>query len=270
MLIDTHCHLNMMVKKNFDVPLNEKNLLTIREIITQANRAQVSQIVNVGTSIIESKNCIMIAQKYPEVFATVGLHPNDCTPTWRKDITSIANWVSKKQENKIIGIGECGIDRHYQGHNLPRQYDAFKAQVELAMENDLALVIHSRDAYDETLKILDAYKDDLERVVMHCFSYDLPFAETVTAWNFALGIGGTITYPKNEQLRSVVSQVDLRHIVLETDAPFLPPQSIRGQQNHPKYIKEIAKFIASLRNQSFEVIAKETTKAAQALFKISN
>ncbi len=269
MLVDTHCHLNMMVKKTFDVPLIEKNLLAVRQIITEADADQVSQIVNVGTSLIESQNCIMIAQQYPQVFATVGIHPNDCTQTWRKDITTIAGWVGNKKVNKIVGIGECGIDRHYQNYNLPRQYDAFKAQIELALENDLALVIHSRDAYDETLKILQEYKDDIQRLVMHCFSYDRPFAQTVIAWNFALGIGGTITYPKSNELQSIVSTIDLRHIVLETDAPFLPPQNIRGQQNHPKYIKEIAMFVAKLRNQSFDVIAKETTKTAQALFKIS-
>ncbi|MGB8367000.1 MAG: TatD family hydrolase [Candidatus Babeliales bacterium] len=270
MLIDTHCHLNMMVKQKFDAPLTEKDLSAIKEILKVAATQQVNQIVNVGTSLVESQNCLMIAKKYPAVFATVGIHPNDCTSTWRKDVATIAKWVREKKENKIVGIGECGIDRHYEGHNLPRQYDAFKAQVDLAMENDLALVIHSRDAYDETLKILDTYKDDLQRVVMHCFSYDWPFAQTVIAWNFALGIGGTITYPKNEELRTIVSQVDLRHIVLETDAPFLPPQAIRGQQNHPQNIKEIATFIANLRNQEFDVIAKETTKTAQALFKINN
>ncbi len=267
MLVDTHCHLNMMVKKTFDIPLETKNLLEIKKILSEADAYQITRIINVGTSLTESKNCITIARKYPEVFATVGIHPNDCTQTWRNDFTTISQWVRDKRVNKIVGIGECGIDRHYPNYNLSRQYDAFKAQIELALEHNLALVIHSRDAYDETLKILEEYQHDIQRGVMHCFSYDHSFANIVITWNLALGIGGTITYPKNDELRSIVSAIDLQHLVLETDAPFLPPQNIRGKQNHPKYIKEIATFIAKLRNQSFETIANQTTKTAYAIFK---
>jgi len=267
MLVDTHCHLNMMVKKTFDVPLKTKNLLEIKKILSEAHAYQVTRVINIGTSLIESKNCITIAQQYPEVFATVGIHPNDCTQTWRSDFTTISQWVRDKKVNKIVGIGECGIDRHYPNYNLSRQHDAFKAQIELALEHDLALVIHSRDAYDETLKILEEYQHDIQRGVMHCFSYDRSFANTVITWNLALGIGGIITYPKNDVLRSIVSTVDLQHLILETDAPFLPPQNIRGKQNNPKYIKEIATFIAKLRNQSFKIIADQTTKTALTIFK---
>jgi len=266
MLIDTHCHLNMMVKKTFNVPLETKNLLKIEKILFEASACQVTQVINVGTSLVESQNCITIAQQYPEVFATVGIHPNDCTQTWRNDFAIISQWVRDKTINKIVGIGECGIDRHYPNYNLSRQFDAFKAQIDLALEHDLALVIHSRDAYDETLKVLEEYQHDIQRGVMHCFSYDRSFAHTVIDWNLALGIGGTITYPKNNELRSIVSTVDLQHLVLETDAPFLPPQNIRGQQNHPKYIKEIATFIAKLRDQSLEIIADQTTKTAHTIF----
>lgn len=268
MLVDTHCHLNMIVQKNFNAPLKKDNVLAIKPILSQAQNCHVMQIVNVGTSLIESKNSIIIARQYPEVFATVGIHPNDCTQTWRNDFSAITQLVHHKKENKIVGIGECGIDRHYPGYNLSRQYDAFKAHINLALEHDLALVIHSRDAYDETLKILEEYQYDIKRGVMHCFSYDRAFADIVTSWNLVLGIGGTVTYPKNNELRAIVSSLDLDCFVLETDAPFLPPQQIRGKQNHPKYINEIAIFIAKLRNQPLEVVAHQTTKTAQRLFKI--
>ena len=267
MLIDTHCHINMMIKSSFDTPLKKSDLPKAHIIIEQANAANVSTIINVGTRSIENDNCILLAQTFDSVFATVGIHPND-SDTWQKDFALLKRWVQKKEDNKIVGIGECGIDMHYPDYNLNRQRDAFKAQIELALENDLALVIHSRDAYDETLQILEEYQHNLSRAVMHCFSYDQAFAKTVTDWNFVLGIGGTVTYPKNNDLRTIVEAIDIKNIVLETDAPFLPPQVIRGQQNHPKEIATIAHFIADLRGESFESIAEQTTKNALNLFNL--
>lgn len=269
MLIDTHCHINMMIKKEFDIPLKESELPRAAEIIQEANAENVSLIVNVGTRRVENENCILLAQKFPNVFATVGIHPND-SDEWQEDLKAMKKSVAQKDILKIVGIGECGMDRHYPDHNLIRQRDAFKAQIELALENDLALVVHSRDAYDETLTILEEYKNNINRAVMHCFSYDQSFAEIVTSWNFMLGIGGTATYPKNNELRAIIERIDIKHIVLETDAPFLPVQTMRGKPNHPKYIKTIAEYIAQLRNESFEYIAQHTTKNARELFGLHN
>ena len=162
------------------------------------------------------------------------------------------------------------MDMHYPDYNLNRQRDAFKAQIELALEHDLALVVHSRDAYDETLRILEEYRNNLCHAVMHCFSYDQAFAKTVTDWDFVLGIGGTITYPKNNELRTIVAATHIKNIVLETDAPFLPPQVIRGKQNHPKEIATIAEYIAQLRGESFESVAQQTTKNALKLFNLTD
>ncbi len=269
MLIDTHCHINMMVKSSFDTPLEKSDLPKAHIIIDQAHAAGVSIIINVGTRSIENGNCVLLAQTFNSVFATVGIHPND-SDTWQEDFELLKSWVQKKETNKIVGIGECGIDMHYPDYNLNRQRDAFKAQIELALENDLALIVHSRDAYDETLRVLEEYKNNPMRTAMHCFSYDQAFAKTVTDWGFMLGIGGTITYPKNNELRNVVTTTDLKNIVLETDAPFLPPQAMRGKQNHPQYIKDIAEYIAQLRGESFEIIAQQTTQNALHLFNLKD
>lgn len=266
-LIDTHCHINMMVKPTFDTPIEQTDLPLSEIIIQEAHSNGVSTIINVGTRSIENQNCILLARTFDSVFATVGIHPND-SDTWKEDFALLKKWVSSKEENKIVGIGECGIDMHYPDYNLKRQHDAFKAQIELALEHDLALVIHSRNAYDETLRILEEYKNEITRATMHCFSYDQSFAQIVIGWNFVLGIGGTITYPKNNELRSVVKNMDLKNMVLETDAPFLPPQAIRGKQNHPKEIATIAQYIAQLRNETIEIIAQETTKNALRLFNL--
>ncbi|MDP3889144.1 MAG: TatD family hydrolase [bacterium] len=270
MFIDTHCHINMMVKKTFDTPLDDQQIHNAHSIIEEAKNNDVKIIIDIGTGLIESKNCVALAKHFEPLFATVGIHPNDCTASWRADLDELKKLLKHKSHNKIVGIGECGIDLHYPEYNVSRQQDAFKAQIELALEHDLALVVHSRDAADETLRILDEYKNDIKRSVMHCFSYDRLIAREAIAMGFLLGIDGPITYPKNDELRAIVLEVGLKHIVLETDAPFLPPQQFRGQQNHPKYIKTIAEFIAQFFKQSLQDIAQQTTDNARKLFLLNN
>ena len=267
MLTDTHCHVNMMVKSKFDVPLSESFLPRAKTIIDDAKKNGVDIIINVGTSLIEGRNCVTLAKAFDGLFATIGIHPNDTTQEWKAELKELESLIEDK-ENKIVGIGETGLDRHYPEYNLQRQVDAFRAQIELALEHKLGLVVHSRDAYDETLRVLEEYaKHDL-RAVMHCFSYDQTFADNVISWGFKLGIGGTVTYPKNEIVRRVVKKVKLSDMVLETDAPFLPIQSMRGKPNAPKYIKDIAEYIAELRRQPFDEVAQETTEQAKKLFSI--
>jgi TatD DNase family protein len=267
-LIDTHCHLNMMTHRPFDTPLTKEQLIQIQPIIKLAQNKGVTSIINVGTSLAESRNAIMIARYYPAVWATVGIHPNDCSATWKDDLETLLAYIKEKEKHKIVGIGEVGFDKHYPGYILQRQKDAFKAQINLALEYDLALIVHTRDAPDETLKTLEEYKGNLTRTIIHCFSEDASFAQIVTEWGFALGIGGTLTYPKNEYLRDIVRTIDLHSIVLETDAPFLPIQTMRGKKNAPQYIYDIAHYIAELRHESFETIAKTTTQRARDIFRI--
>ena len=195
MLIDTHCHINMMVKKKFDIPLTSSEITSAQTIIDRAHSVGVEIIINVGTSLAESNNCIALAQKYPNLWATVGIHPNDCTSEWHNDFKRIISLVKNKQPNKIVGIGECGIDMHYPDYNLQRQKDAFNAHIELALEHNLALVVHSRDSYEETLRVLEKYKNDFKpgRGTIHCFSYDLAFAQEAIAMGFVIGIDAPIT-----------------------------------------------------------------------------
>lgn len=265
-LVDTHAHINCLIKEPFDRFLTPEEVENSQTIIAASQEKKVNLLINVGTSLVESENCVALAKRFSSCYAVVGIHPNDCTEFWHDDFKKIESLVKNKEKNKIVGIGECGIDRHYPDYNLNRQYDAFRAHIELALEHNLGLVIHSRDAYDETLKILEEYKHDLKRAVMHCFSYDAAFALYCFARGFYLGIGGTITYPKNSALREIVSTMPLNNVVLETDAPFLPPQSMRGQKNHPQNIALIATYIAELRKLPLEEIANRTTDNALKLF----
>lgn len=274
LLIDTHCHINCMIKENFDTLLTLKEFSQGANIVKEAAAIGVKKIINVGTSLIESINCVELAKSFNECYAAVGIHPNDCTEKWAKDLNEIRSlWFDKrvpKHKNfKIVAIGECGIDRHYKNYNLQRQKDAFKAQIELALENDLPIIVHTRDAGDETLQSLEEFKNQGIHGVIHCFSEDQSFADTVLEFGFVLGIGGTITYPKNVALRELCKKVALEKIILETDAPFLPIQSMRGKQNHPKYIYEIAHYLGELRNETFEKIAQTTSETALHLFKFT-
>lgn len=266
MLVDTHCHINMMVKKDFDEPLSKEELQQAQSIIHDAHKLDVTTLINVGTSLIESRNCIALAQNYGSVYAAIGIHPNDLTTQWLDDFKVLQSLMKEKEVNKIVGIGETGLDRHYPDYNLQRQKDAFKAHIELALEYNVGLVVHTRDAGEETLRCLEEYKGHITCGIIHCFSEDQAFANTVIEWNFALGIGGTITYPKNSALRDIVVNTSLEHIVLETDAPFLPPQIIRGKQNAPLYIRSIAEYIAKLKEVSLDQVAGSTTKNAKRIF----
>lgn len=265
-LIDTHCHLNLLVDYSFDKPLTKQDIAKAAPFLKEAAEWDVTRLLNVGTSLIESQNCIALAKAYKEIYASVGIHPNDLNDNWHDELDHLEELLQQKEALKIRAIGECGLDKHYPGYNLPRQIEAFHKQIELSRAYDLPLVIHTRDAGKETLEVLTQYKD--LRGTIHCFSEDLHFAQTALSLGFVLGIGGTITYPKNNHLREVVTSIGLDHIILETDAPFLPPQIMRGKKNHPKYIKTIAEYLAQLLGVPVEDVAKKTTHNAQNLFNL--
>lgn len=268
MLIDTHAHINMMVKSNFDIPLTEQEIIDAQLIVDAAQKSDVTKIINIGTSLVESYNCVRLAQTYDAIHAVVGIHPNDLTDDWKKDLRAIEKLVENKTHNKIVGIGECGMDFHYPDYNLQRQQDAFRAQIEMSLEHTIALVVHTRDASDETLRVLEEYVGQITHGVIHCFSEQKDFAHQVIEWGFALGIGGIITYPKNNYLREIVKEVPLESIVLETDSPFLPLQTMRGKQQSPQYIKQIAEYVGQLRNESVPLVSSVTTQRANKLFNI--
>lgn len=273
MLIDTHCHINCMIRghqaQSIYMPFtqDEKNQIDI--ILHNAYQNDTTTIINVGTDYIESLSCIELAKLYSSCYAIIGIHPNDIKQNWQDDLAKLKIYVQNAAAHKIIGIGEVGIDLHYPNYNLQLQKDAFKAHIELALTYNLALSIHSRDAAEETFMIIDNYKKESNfRGIMHCFAYNQSYAQDAINSNLVLGIGGTVTYPKNETLRTIVKTVELKNIVLETDAPFLPPQIMRGKKNNPAQIQTIAQFIAQLRSISYEQVAQITSSTVKNLFKL--
>jgi TatD DNase family protein len=276
--VDTHCHINLMVKhKNgaalFDTALSSEEISEAQVIIKEAETEGVNKIICVGTSLTESLNCLELARTYPNIYCSLGIHPNDATETWHEDLKTFRTILKDESQNpkensKIVAIGECGFDFHYPEYNKNRQRDVFKAQIELALEFDKAIIIHTRDAGALVVDVLEEYKNESGlRGSMHCFSEDLEFAQRSIKLDFVLGIGGTVTYPKNTILRDVVKAVGLANIVLETDAPYLPPQHMRGKKNHPQYIKNIAEYIAQLLGVTYDEAVYMTTKNAERIFK---
>ncbi len=266
-MTDTHCHLNMIIKKEFDVPMPSYFRESCLPIIEDAKNAGVTRLINVGTSVEESSNCILLAKTFQNCWAAIGTHPNDLKKEWRNDIATYKKWLADKEPNKIVAIGEIGLDYHYPEYNKQLQYDGFKAQIELALEHDLAIIIHTRDAGAEVLHVLEEYKHQGIRGIMHCFSEDQAFAHYAIEIGFVLGVGGTLTYPKNEALRAICTEVPLEKIVLETDAPFLPPQTIRGQRNSPAQVATVARYLAELREITVEEIIQTTEETVNALMK---
>ena len=267
MFVDTHCHLNMIVKKEWDAKLKEKDFEKIKEVIKEAKKNKVEKIITVGTNVIESLNSIEIAKRFEGVFACIGIHPCDCKTSWKDDFLKIKELIQNKKDNKIVAIGETGLDFYHKPYDKQRQQDAFNAHIELALENDLPVVIHVRDSAKDILDVLKPYKNKLNGVI-HCFMQDKNFADKVLDWGFYLGINAPITYPKNEWFRDLIVELPLDRILLETDAPFLPPQELRGKQNLPSYIPIFAKVLADLKNIDLLELEKITTNNVKKLFGI--
>ena len=256
MFIDTHCHLMIMEEK-------DKN--RVADVIASAKEVGVATLINVATTLADSMQSVELAKRFEAVYASVGIHPCDCNEVWKNDFKEIRALLQDKEENVIVGVGETGLDFYHKPFNKQRQVDAFKAHIEASLEHALPLIIHMRNSSEETLRVLDEYKDEAFGVA-HCFVQKKDIAQVLIDWGFYLGIGGPITYPKNDLLREMYALVPLESIVLETDAPFLPPQSFRGKPNHPKYIPLIAQKIAQIRNIAVEVVAEVTTSNAKKLF----
>lgn len=267
MFVDTHCHLNIMVEKTRETRLTKEHMSQITAIVQEAAGAGVRKIINVGTSVVESENCVLLAQQFPFVWATVGIHPCDATASWKHEIQQIEQLVKYKAENKIVGIGETGLDFFHKPFDKQRQIDVFKAHINIALEHNLPLVVHIREAADEALRVLEEYRNDV-RGVLHCFLQQPYVAETVIAWGMYLGVDAPITYPKNEWFRSLIKDIALHHLVLETDSPFLPAQNMRGKPNAPCYLPFIAETIAGIKQVTSEEVAELTTSNAEQLFGI--
>jgi len=256
MYIDTHCHLNF---KEF----NEDRAM----VIGNAKKAGVKKFINPGNSIVTSKQAIILSQKYPGVvFPAVGIHPYEIT---RNPDTHDLERLIITNKN-IFAIGECGLDYHVY-EDFPavgrktEQKQLFESQLQLALTYSLPVIIHCREAFSDAFDVLDSLPI-MPKGVFHCFSGGLADVRDIEKRRFFLGLDGNATYSK--QLKLVIPSIPLSMILLETDAPLLPPDGHRGERNEPKYIPLIAKTIAELQNKDIKKIEESTTANAKQLFSL--
>jgi TatD DNase family protein len=251
-LIDTHSHIQMT---EFDADREQA--------LARAKAAGIELMVTVGYHLEASQRAVESAQRYSQVYASVGIHPHDAKH-YDDATEEVLGGLAKSP--KVVAIGETGLDFYRNRSPRPAQIEAFRRQIHLAKERGLPLIVHDREAHQETMQIL---KDEqAEVVVLHCFSGDLAMAEEAWARGYYTSIAGPVTYPKNEALREIVRRARPDRLVLETDCPYLPPQAFRGQRNEPAHLLNTAHEVAGLLGISLDELSRLTSENARRLFSI--
>ena len=248
MFIDTHCHLSLEDYDDIDL------------VVKENRKNYIDKIIISGYSRDTIKETLDLIDKYSDVYATIGYHPSEADITTIDDLNLLEEQI---KHEKVVGIGEIGLDYHYGNDNKDKQITLFRKQMELASKYKLPVVIHSRDAVEDTIKVLKEYPDVVGD--MHCFSGSLEVANIYISMGYKLGIGGVVTF-KNSNLYKVVESVGLENIILETDSPYLTPEPFRGKKNSSKYVIYIAKRIAEILDVSIEKVSEITTLNAVSLF----
>ncbi|HPX55314.1 MAG TPA: TatD family hydrolase [Syntrophales bacterium] len=251
MLIDSHAHLEL---EDFDEDREQ--------VIERARQAGVEVIVSVGINLADSHRAVEIAEKYEPVYAAVGIHPHDVKEIGPETYDVLGELARRE---KVVAYGEIGLD-FFRGH-APRemQIRRFGEQLEVAQSLDLPVIIHDRMAHRETMAMLKGWKGR-KRGIVHCFSGDYAMASQCIDLGFYISIPATVTYPKALEIRDVVRRVPLNALLVETDAPFLPPQSLRGKRNEPAYVARAAEKIAEIKGISTAEVASGTSRNARAVF----
>lgn len=254
-LVDTHVHLDM---EAYDADRGD--------VLRRAAEAGVSWVIDVGADMASSRRAVALSEGESAVFAAVGVHPHDaCTLT----PGALAELRALAAEPRVVAVGEIGLDYYRDLAPRGEQRRAFEAQLALALELRRPVIVHSREAREDTLAILRAAaggQGGALRGVMHCFSGDVEFALAAIGLGLHIGIDGPVTYPRATVLAEVVRQVPLEHLVLETDSPYLTPQPRRGQRNEPAFVRYVAERVAELRGLSVDEVGRVTSANARALF----
>jgi TatD DNase family protein len=250
MIVDTHCHL---YSTEFDTD--------IAAVISRAKKEGVQKFYL--PAIDSSTHAAMLALEKKmtnECIAMMGLHPCSVNENYKTELNIVEEWFSKRN---FVAVGEIGLDFYRDKTFVHEQYESFRWQIELALKKNIPIVIHTRNAMQETINVVKEYKNI--RGIFHCFSGSYESAKEIIKAGFYLGIGGVVTY-KNAGLAEVLQKIDLQYLVLETDSPYLTPVPFRGKRNEPSYLKYVIEKVAEIKNVSVEEVAEVTTKNAAAVF----
>lgn len=254
--IDTHAHLYL---KQFSEDIDD--------VISNSISSGIDKLFLPNISSKTTKDLLWLCKKYPETcYAMMGLHPCDVkSESMEKELLHVEEMLQKE---KFIAVGEIGIDLYWDRSTLPLQKESFIFQIDLAKKYKLPIAIHVRNSFNEAIEIVESLNDENLSGVFHCFTGSVKDAKRITnLGNFYLGIGGVLTF-KNSGLDNTIKEIDIQHLLLETDSPYLAPTPFRGKRNESKYIINIAEKLSEIHQISLENVADRTTNNSLKLFKI--
>lgn len=256
MLADSHCHLDRVDLSPFDNQFSN--------MLAAAKEREVEHFLCVAINTENQEKVIQIAESHPNIHASVGVHPL-YTKGEKASVESLAAFA---KHPKVVAIGETGLDYFYDKESKDNQLSLFRTHVQAAVEVDLPLIIHTRDARKDTL---DVFREEgAEKVggVLHCFTESLEMAESAMEMGFYVSFSGIVTFNNADSLRKVAKSIPLDRILVETDSPYLTPKPYRGKPNSPMYVSEVAKLIAEIRGIDYKTLCHATTENYLRLFKI--
>ena len=252
MIFDTHAHYD---DKAFDKDRDE--------LLKSMNEAGVAFIVNVGASIDSTRKALELAGKYPFLYATIGVHPSETEGMTKDDLS----WLKEKAADpKVVAIGEIGLDYYWPDPDKAIQKKWFEQQLQLASETGLPIIVHSRDAAQDTLEILKEWQKEKIKGVIHCFSYTKEIAREYLNMDYYFGIGGVLTFKNAKKLIEAVEYIPMNRILLETDCPYLAPEPYRGKRNQSTYIDLVAERLAEIKKISKEEVLTTTMRNAKEFY----
>lgn len=250
-IIDTHTHL--YVNEFFD---------DVDEVIARARKAGVERFYLPAIDSETHDAMIDLEKRYAECVPMMGLHPVSVKGNFEDEIKIVEEWLQKR---KFVAIGEIGLDFYWDTTFINQQHEAFRRQMELAIEYDLPIVIHTRNAMKETIEAVTPFAKNGLKGIFHCFGENVDFANQIIDLGFYLGIGGVLTYKKSD-LDETLKNISLEHLVLETDSPYLSPVPFRGKRNESSYIQHVVKKLSEVKGVSEEEVAAITTANAEKIF----
>lgn len=258
MLIDSHCHLDYL----------DRNGVDLDEVVARAGRAGVGLMVTICTKVTEFPTILSIAERFSNVYCSVGIHPHEAEA--EPDVTA-ERLIELAQHPKVVGIGETGLDYFYEHSPRDAQQKSFRAHIAAARETGLPLIVHTRDADEDTIGIMrDEYEKGAYPGLIHCFSSSAWLAREAVSMGFGISVSGIVTFKTAEALREAVAEVAMDKLLVETDAPYLAPVPNRGKQNEPAFVIHTAERLADLKGLTMGEIEEKTTANFLSLFKKVN
>lgn len=254
MLIDSHCHLDSIDLEPYDGDLNLA--------LDAARKRGIHQFLCIGVSLENRQTVVDIAHQFSDVVASVGVHPCDV----EAGTATIEQLVEWGQDRKVVALGETGLDYHYAEQTKELQQESFALHLEAGTRAGLPVIVHTREAREDTLDLIRNHGSEEHAGVLHCFTENWDMARRAMDMNYYISLSGIVTFRNAEALREVARQVPLDRLLVETDSPYLAPVPYRGKSNQPQYVREVAEYVADVKNISFEQLAEQTTENFYRLF----